>query len=610
MKSRRIAILAFCVAAVAAGPLLAMDERQADQLRNGKKFEPAIAAYRTLLAGNDITTEQKAKWHWNIYDCYRQLKRLDDALAALDEVLAALPPGDGGARAAMDARYETLRQLNRHDDAARYAAQQAEVVADDLQYSCDWRMRAWNMWTSRKEFALAATAAEKGAAFAAARGDPRRHADFLWLAAEAWWQKPDPERSLQPLKELVKLKPGFGWSETIFRGKSRMVECYQKLDRSADLRDACAAFIPTESAANGRQRWWIHIARSWLADKNYAAAIEAAENALAAQAAMPGFERWAEAQAIIADALIAKGDHDAALAAALLHLNIITTREQFSLAVNRVANILRLIDKKTARATAFAQFATTGEGENPLADFKPLPADRVRKAFAEAEKLLPTDTEPMLQRGLMLAYVGDSKGACDALVEACRRAAGDEIPQAYSMLLYVGLRGQSGHAGSLPVAARYLATGDAGSDTQRLQALLTPAAVARVPGRKVALEALRLQVEEILADPTWPEPGRRDAAAALQRLHSALGSWTEPGLKQWYEDRIAAEREPAVYDRLMPGLLNAVRGTAIHWGDVRAYVQTSPVKPRLDKWLEGTNRAGRNPFAALARLEEQSRPRK
>ncbi len=179
---------------------------------------------------------------------------------------------------------------------------------------------------------------------------------------------------------------------------------------------------------------------------------------------------------MIADLKTRQGDLVAGLEAARDCLALADSKQACNSASARIKNILQSMDKNRDRANAFVDYQRVGpcgeDGEKGTADDLVNPLDTIPRtpqptarmaAFAAAEKVFGCDTRALIQRGLMYSLQGRSKEACAVLMEACRRASGDEISTAYSTLIYVGVRGIHGHTADLRRFASFLRLGPVGS---------------------------------------------------------------------------------------------------------------------------------------------------
>ena len=87
----------------------------------------------------------------------------------------------------------------------------------------------------------------------------------------------------------------------------------------------------------------------------------------------------------------------------------------------------------------------------------------------------------------------------------------------------------------------------------------------------VTIRRARDEVKTLIESPHEPSWIRRDAAAALQRLHEALNDWGRPGQLEWYIARILHARDPQVRRSLISGAMAAAKARQLHFGGVRTF---------------------------------------
>ena len=598
----------------AAAPKIDSPFEQAEKLRSARKFAEAGAIYQTVLSSPQLPMEEKIRCLLRIVDCDRQQKKLPEALAATDQLLTLLTPGGSAVRSATETRCDLLIQMNRREEAALYATECGARFPDDPDYAASWYQRSGHLWLDVKRPAEAAGQLSRAADLATKGGNLRRAADSLWTASEAMWNAKELDKSAAFAQQVSDLDSPDIPPDLRFWARNRIGDCLVRQERLTEARQTYQSFIATETTAEFRPRWWLATARLWQREKNAAATIDALDHVITGQAGMVGYGHWFEAQSMIADTLVQAGDLNAALQAARVCLDVADTRDRVNQSAVRISHLLQQIDKTPNRAKVFMAFQRGETPENPLdAPLAPPDPDRV-KAFAQAQDHLGTDTEAMIQRGLMRAYLGQRKEAYAVLMEACRRAVGEEVGPAYGTLLFVGVRGVRGNAVDLDSFARYLAYGAAGADGKSslpdpFAALqVPPPAVQAVVAQQQALAEVQRRLEVIVEDPNWPEEHRRDAVRALQRVHSALGDWGEAAVSQWYLDSMAREKDGLTQDLLLPAILSCSRQGQIHWGGTLQYlVNRDTLSPKLQKALETLTKRHQSPMLAVQQLEEQTR---
>ncbi|MFA4945279.1 MAG: hypothetical protein WC789_11330 [Lentisphaeria bacterium] len=628
LAAATLALLAFAPRALAKDAAL----EKADQLRAQRQYDAALDAYDTLLKKPQLPLETQVGCLWGIVDGKRQQKKPADALAAIDRLLAILPANDDGRRTAREIRHYLLRHdLNRPADAGQFAdACAAALAADDPGPAATWSWQAATDWLAAKRYPEATAAAARTAEAARQAQNWRSVADSLWLASDIALYANDLEKAITPLRQLLDLvKDGDLAIDFQFRAQARLGDCLVKLNRLPEARQAYETFIATEPSAEIRQRWWLAIAQSWQTEKNAPAALDALAKVVTAQAGTTGYAHWVDAQWQSIDLLLQAGNLPAALETARGCFDIADTRERIIISGNRIVGILQQLDKKSDRATLFLDFqrfgpagkdgtpGTADDLTNPL-DAIPRIADPVREqAFAAAEATLGTDVEALIQRGLMRTWRGQKKEACAILLEACRRAAGDQVAPAANALIFVGVRGVRGHVADLDTFVPFLAYGPAGADGNSslpdpFAALalpppgLPPAAAAEAEG----LRDLRRRLEHLQEDRYWPGNGRGDAATALLRVHGALADWNEKEVLAWYLARIAAEKTEHVPEPLLQGLLAAARQGRVDWGETRRFLAAAAatLPPPQAATLAKFAKSPRNPLPALEKLEAAAKP--
>lgn len=588
--------------------------QQANELRGARKFDEAVAAYEALLKKPDCTPQQQATCYWSIIDCRRQQKKPAEALAAVDKLLAVLPPEDSGLHGATETRADLLVELGRREDAARYAIETAGRFAQDPDYAAAWHQRSGHLWFDLKRYSEAAEQLSSAAELAKKGGNLRRAADTLWTAAEAMWTAKELDKSAAFARQVSELNSPDVPPDLRFAARNRMGEALLRQDRPVDARAMYQSFLTGETNTEFRQRWWMTVARLFQNEKNTGAALDALEHVITGQAGKVGYGHWFEAQWMIADVLAQSGDLNASLQAARVCLDVADNRDRVSQSADRVSQLLQQIDKKPDRAKAFMAFQRGETKDNPLESPLVAPSPDRMKAFAVAETQLGTDAQAMVQRGLMRAYLGQHKEACALLLEACRRAVGEDVGPAYSALLFVGVRGVRGNAVELDSFARFLAFGPGRADgksnlSDPFAALQLPPAAVQMPAdQQQTLAELRQRLERIAEDTNWPEEGRRDAFRGLQRVHSALGDWGDPAVFQWYQDCMAREKDIWTQESMFAGVLAAARQGQAHWGSTLQYLANrGTLAPQLQKAVETLSKRREGPMLTVQQMEEQTR---
>ena len=591
---------------------------QAEQLRNSRKYDDALNAYQALLGKPNRTTEQKVRYLWGMVDCKRQQKKYPEALVLVDQIIATLPPKDFGLRPANDARFDLLGQVGKAEDSALYATQLAGLAGeDDIDSAISWYQRSAMRWMSIKRYPEALQQAQLAATAARSALMYRRVADSLWISSDAMWSASYFEKCIPPLQQILEIKSNDITPDYILRTRTRLSDCFLKLNRFNDARAAYQSYIDSETDANIRQRWWMAIARTWQTEKNLPAAIKAMEQVILAQPGISGHDYWYEAQSNIADLLGQTGDLSAAMQAAQICFAIADTRERVTASGNRIAGLLQQMDKKNTRAKAFTLYQREGGKDgvsNPLDALPFAPQAEVARIFTEAQTHLGTDPAALIQRGLMHAYLGQKKEACAILLEACRRAAGDDVLPACNALLFVGVRGLRGNVADLDHFAQFLAYGPTGPEGKStladpfLELNLPPAAIAISPDSLATFRELRKRLEQIVDDYSWTEGGRRDAVVALQRVHEALGDWNDKSVLDWYITHMETDRDARAQDLLFSGIMSAARQGQYHWGSSRQYLSSlDNLPPKLQKRMDPANKGRQSPFYNIDKLEEQTR---
>lgn len=630
------AVACLTVLGVSVPPCLARDAavEKADQLRNQREYAAAAAAYEAILAKPQNSIERQSACYWGVVECMRRQKKPADALSAVDRFLAVLPADDPGRRSAAETRVDLLLELGRREDAAAYADECAAKAAQDPDAASLWYGRAAGAWLAAKQYGPAAASAARGVEAARQAENLPRAAGYLWLASDIFLAAGDPEKALVPLRQFLDLKDDRISADSRLKAQTRLGDCLVKLNRLAEARQAFQSFIAAEPSADLRQRWWMATARTFQTEKNTAGALDAYENVLTAQAGMAGYEGWFDAQSQIADLLSQSGNAAGALQAARVCFDLADSRERVMSASGRIIQLFHQADgKKSERVKTYLAWQRSGAAG---ADEKPGTADDVaanpldavpraaspgrEKAFAAAAATLGTDARALIQRGLMCAALGQKQEACAFLMEACRRASGDEVLPAYNALIFVGVRGVRGHAAGLDGITHFLVTGPASApaaagaavqpqDDPLAALALPPAAVRLAPADEAVLRDLRLRLERIVEDGNWPEGGRRDAAAALLRVHGALGEWGAKDVLDWYLDRLAAERDARVTDFLVQGTFAASRRGRVDWGETRGLLASADsAPPALARAFEQLAKSRQNPLPALQKLEDTAKP--
>lgn len=445
----------------------------------------------------------------------------------------------------------------------------------------------------------------------------------LWKEFEVCWRDKAFDQALVPLQKLLAFDKKAVSFDLWIKAQNSKGECLVRLERYAEARKAYESFIAAEVAAAPRQDWWLSIARTYEKEKNIPAAINALENVLNSQADKVETKFWLIALSMIADFKAQQGDLALALDAARDCLAIADSKQSCNSASARIKNTLQSLDKNRDRATAFMDYQNFGpfgaDGVKGTADDLVNPLDSIPRApqpvarmaaFAVAEKIFGTDTPALIQRGLMYSLQGRSKEACAVLMEACRRASGDEISTAYSTLIYVGVRGIHGHTADLRRFVSFLRLGPGGSPESGLlsdpfPSLGLPKWNARqLTATEVAdLRYLIRRLEGLVLDNAWPDKGRREAASALLRLHSLLGDWGEPSVLQWYADRLEAGPDGNLQSALSHGYLAASRAGRIDWGETIKNLAAVEQLPATKKVL---SKSSINLLQILQKLEEST----
>ena len=425
-------------------------------------------------------------------------------------------------------------------------------------------------------------------------------AQKLWKSAETAWNAKTPAQCLDPLNKILALDKETVPRDMRRRAQGLLGESLNKLDRRAEARQAYEKFIAEEPSGDQRQDWWLSIARIYETEKNIPAVMMALENILVGQADKVGTKHWYTALNMTVDYKARQGDPAATLEAARDCLALASNREQVNSAVGRVKQSLQDLDKNRDRAKIFVDYQRLGpageDGQTGTADdlVNPLdsipraapPANRVA-AFAAAEKTLGNDTQSLIQRGMMESLLGHQKEACAVLIEACRRAAGDDVELAYRSLIFLGVRGVRGNSADLSGYIAYLRQGPGPDKTLDPFASLglpqwkpTPS-----PSDEDTLRYAVQRLEGIVTDGNWPEKGRRHAASSLLTLHSALGDWGDVRVLNWYAMRLEAEKDDWTQQPLTHGFLAASRGGRLDWGETPGHLVSGAYLPAMQKVL-------------------------
>lgn len=446
----------------------------------------------------------------------------------------------------------------------------------------------------------------------------------LWQAFQSPWNRKAYEEALVPLRKTLALERGTMETEEWLRAQRYEAECLILLKRHEDARKAYESFLATEVAPDVRQSWWFGIARTYEAEENFAAAIDTLERVISAQADKAENKNWFAALEKIADLRIKQGDLAVALEAARDCFALADSMAAYKSASLRIQKILRAIDKNDDRVTPFLDYQRLGpfgeDGEKGTADDLVNPLDAVQRApqpaarlaaFAAAKKTLGCDTLSLMQRGLILSLEGKREEACAILLEACRRASGNEISPAYSTLVFVGARGVQGHQADLRKFATFLRFGPEGSPesgplSDPFEAFTLPAWTAVKP-TAAEIADYRYLIERLGAiaiNTTWPKEskGRSEAGFAVLRLHSLLGDWGDPSVMRWYTDRLATETKTAYSSPFTHGYWAASRAGRVDWG--AALKNYSELKPgQYPGFAVLMPHKGVSPFVALEQLE-------
>ena len=652
LPARILALLlaALLPLAALAGPDPALEK--VDKLRQLRQFDAALAGYDELLKKPKNSRERQVGCYWGILDCKRQQKKPADALAAIDQLLAILPKDDPGVRPAAETRYDLLANFNRHEDAAKYADECAELFTAEPDLASNWRYRGATRWLAAKRYAEAVADAAKAAEIARQTENRFRLADSLWLTTDIALAANEPEKALPPLRRLLEFKEEEFQGDFRLRNQNRLGECLVKLNRLPEARQTYESFIAAEPSAEIRLRWRFAIARTWQTEKNVPALLDALDKVLTGQADSTGYGSWFDAQSQIADLLNQTGNLPAALQAARICFDMADSKDRVAASAGRIAQILQQLEKNEAAKKPVEQKPVEKKPENKKAEKKPdlgaivlsfqrlgpagtdgvagtaddltnpldaYPriADPAReKIFAAAETSLGTDVDALIQRGLMRAALGQKKEACSVLLEAFRRAAGKEIEPAANALLFIGVRDVRGHGADLSTFVPFLAYGPTGADGK--STLQDPFAALALPppglpspvADSEALRDLRRRLEWVVEDTNWPENGRRDAITALLRVHAALGDGGEKNVLDWYASRYSVEKDGTVQAGLLSGLLAAARRGEIHWGATRQYLAaTATLSPALQRWAEqqATKPSPNSPFILIMKLESTTK---
>jgi hypothetical protein len=633
LSLRRFVASSLTVALLSQLCLAARDSRfeQAENLRYRRKPDEALVLYQALLATPTVSVDDKLRCQWGVIECLRAQQKSTDALTLARQVFDPLPADHWMRRQLGQGICDLLAQLNKFDEAAAQASALADASASDNDAASDWRMRCAQYHLRAKKFTDAYNQAGMAADIAHQSEDHHRALDALWLQGEAMFLAPDYEKCLVPMKRAIELKYDDFPASAAYRFRQRIADCFLKLNRQADARQAYQSFIATETDPELRQRWWLGIARSWETEKNTAQAIDAYEQLIIDHAEAACRDHWLEAQQAINRLQQDGPDTTLALQSARLCLDLADTKDRIQSGIGQVLGLLRKADDNLIRAKAFASFQQTGRAgadgifgtvddpADPLDDVGYPPNAARRSAFVVASAKLGCDAQASLHRGWMCMYIGRPREATFWFLDACRRGAGDEYMAAVNALVFSGARAASGSVAEVEEYADFMLHGSlgptphvhAGLDlpgpfTSLIDAPQLPASPLASEQRAALLE-LEKRLMASLEDGGWPVEMYPDAVVALERVHGSLSDWNTPGLLDWYLARFRSDLPTKTLEGFFAGALAAARGGNCHIAGIRHLFETLPDE-EADKLL-ARGAARRAWLAWVQKLESQSRAR-
>ena len=308
-------------------------------------------------------------------------------------------------------------------------------------------------------------------------------------------------------------------------------------------------------------------------------------------------DRWMEAQTKIVETLRKLNRQPEALQAARICFDACSEPAQIQNWTGLIMDLMREIDKDVVRANqflAYQQFGPAGKDQtpgtpddipNPLAAV-PYPSYPAREqAFAKARATAGDSARASRHRAMTFVFTGKPGEALKYFADGFRRCTARDMRLMAAEMVVVGVRGVQGHPINLDRCFTFMASGPAGSDGKigtpddRLDpfqsmgiAPLAPGSggLAEIPADQIAsLKDVVPRLED-MAQYWRQHSGRRDAIAALARVHTALCDWGAPGQKEWYIGQLLLST-PEFQNPLMDSALASAKGGALCVDGIRQF---------------------------------------
>lgn len=247
-----------------------------------------------------------------------------------------------------------------------------------------------------------------------------------------------------------------------------------ELRRYEELRRYLEAWARLDGASLRGQRWAFSVAETWVAQDKIEQALAAYERVFTEHPSGTGY--WPAAQEKIVKSLVTLGRLDEALKAARVAFEAAPDDGAADRAASLIVELLKQIDKGTARADAFTdmrRYGAAGRDRKPGTADDPVPVlskiaypdlSARRKAFAAAAASLGDGVDASLQRGRCAAYSGDVSAALAWFADAFRRCPAGKAGEMARVIMVNGFRPLHGNGDGLDEVAEFIALGPAGED--------------------------------------------------------------------------------------------------------------------------------------------------